>query len=59
MPRPLAALSIGAIALIAGCGSSTISTEPVRVETRDASPNDRIRAVKSHAEVVDPRNFVG
>jgi hypothetical protein len=45
MPRPLAALSIGAIALIAGCGSSTISTEPVRVETRDASPNDRIRVM--------------
>src|SRR5215831_12244396 len=45
MPRPLAALCIAAFALTAGCGRSTISAEPVRVETREASPNDRIRVM--------------
>jgi hypothetical protein len=45
MPRPLAALCIGAFALTAGCGRSTISAEPVRMETGEASPGDRIRVM--------------
>ena len=45
MPRPLAALCVGAFALSVGCGRSTISAEPVRMGTRDASPADRIRVM--------------
>jgi len=45
MSRPLVAIGVAALAVAAGCGRGTVSTQPGRARALDYSPADRIRVM--------------